>query len=107
MAKAWKLTHTKQDITTASGKKYTTLLKFVLTLPVDHKTNISYNLTIDLDAPPIIYVQMQQWFLELFQKLWWTEPDSRNFLFYNQVIDDFIKVIVSYRNHPDAKYPFE
>lgn len=63
-------------------------------------------LTIDLNAPPIPYVAMQQWFLDLFQNIWWQERDERNFLFYNQVIDDFIKIVVKYKNHPDAVYPF-
>lgn len=99
--KAWRLAHTKIDL------ENTTLIRYTLTLPISYEENATYVLTIDLNAPPIPYVTMQQWFLDLFQTLWWTERDGRNFLFYNQIVDDFIKIVVKYRNHPDATYPFE
>lgn len=90
--KAWKLSH----------KKDGNLIKYSLSMFGETR-----QLTVDLNAPPIPYVFMHQWFLDLFQKIWWTERDGRNFLFYNQVIEDFIKVIVKYRNDKDAVYPFE
>ncbi len=94
--KAWKLSHKFEG----------QLIKYSLTLQVGPKQTETYQLTINLNAPPAPYVSMQQWFLNLFQTIWWKEPDGRNWLFYNQVIDDFIKIVVKYREDPDVQYPF-
>lgn len=98
--KMWKVSHRKDR----NLLKYSLLMK-----NIDPKTNEVYdetrNITIDLNAVPYPYPTMQQWFLDIFEKIWWQEKDGRNFLVYNQIIDDFIRVVIQYRKHPDVRYP--